>query len=193
MNPVDLQADRHLFTGWLLATFAGWLLGLALILAAAFLGDLLGSGGSQFILGAGMGTGVGYMQGRIVKYLSDEAGPWLWASIVGIGAPFFVSDLLAALWAAFPFSLPLSVAIGGLLAGYLQRRILAPHTPRANWWVPASFAGWILAAGMAALSGMLTGVLPGAWGAIINLGLILLGGVVMGAVTGGALVWILKR
>ena len=193
MNPESLQADRQLFTAWLLASFAGWLLGLGLVLAGALLGDLLGSGGARFILGVGMGTGVGYMQGRIVKQLYDEAGPWLWASFVGIGAPFFITDLLAAAWTSLPYALPLSVATGGLLTGYLQRRILAPHTPAANWWVAASFAGWSLAAGMAAVSGMLTGVLPGAWGTIFNLGLILLGGVVLGAVTGGALVWILRR
>jgi hypothetical protein len=188
MHPEILPADRGLFVSWLLASFAGWLLGLVLILTAALLGDMLGFGGSQFIIGAGMGTGIGYMQGRILQHLSGAAGPWLWASLMGMGAPFLVSDLLT--WAGLPFPLPLSVGAGGLLAGFLQRRILASLTPRANWWIPASFAGWILAAGMVAISSVLTGVLAGFYGTLINLVLILLGGVVLGAVTGGALIWI---
>lgn len=200
MSSEHSQADRHFFTRWVRGTFAGWLLGFVFIILGAIAGDLIGGGESQFesqsIVGIGMGAGVGYAQGRVARQWLGATRRWVWASVIGMGVPFVVFDLVAAVWSEFAHlrSLQLDVAIGGLLVGLLQRRILCLHSDRANWWAPACVAGWTLAAGTAASGPLLDIIFPGRWlSLILNLGMILLGGVVLGVVTGGVLVWMLRR
>ena len=195
IRPETPEPGRQLYVSWLLATFAGWLAGLFLVISAAVLGDLLGFGGFQVMLGLGMGAGVGFMQERIVRHWFGPARPWLWASVIGMGVPFLASDLLGFVRAGNSVSMLLTVAAGGLLAGYLQSRFLGNNVARARWWIVASLAGWVLAAGTTVASRWLTGVLSEVYfyGALINLVLILLGGVVLGAVTGLALLKIFER
>ena len=183
-----IRADRHFFTRWVRATFLGYLLGFVLILLGGIVGDLLGLPGSDFIVGIGMGLGVGYAQGRMARPWLGKTMHWMWATVIGLGRLFLAEDLVAAAWSEFDslHSLQLDVAIGGLLVGLMQRRILRSHCSRANWWVPASVAGWALAASTASVT------FSGDWDAILNLGMILMGGVVLGVVTGGVLLWLLR-
>jgi hypothetical protein len=189
MGSEHIQADRHFFTRWVRATFIGYLLGFVFILLGGIVGDLLGLPGSDFILGIGIGLGVGYAQGRTASQLFGAARQWMWATVIGLGGLFLVEDIVAAAWSEFDnlHSLQLDVAIGGLLVGLLQRRILRSHSDRANWWVPASVVAWSLAAWTASVT------FSGALDAILTLGMILMGGVVLGVVTGGALVWMFRR
>ncbi len=195
MDTEKVKPDLRFFTRWVRGTFAGWLLGFVFIILAAIAGDLIGmgQGESQFIVGIGMGAGVGYAQGRVARQWFGATWRWTSASVIGMGVPFVASDLASAVWSEFSFSLPLVVVIGGLLVGLLQRRILCSHSDRANWWVPACVAGWTLAAGTAAVSGVLPSGPSDPWLVILNVGVILLGGVVLGVVTGGALVWMLRH
>lgn len=91
------------------------------------------------------------------------------------------------------YALWLSAAGGGLLVGLLQRPMLRPHSPRANWWVPASFAGWLLAAATPLLYGTVPGMGPGFGTALLSVVAIPLGGVILGVVTGGTLYWLLPH
>jgi hypothetical protein len=145
------HTDRRLFPRWLRATFLGWLLGFLLILAGSVIGDLVELGGGQFIVGIGMGAGVGYTQGRTLGQL-------------------------------------------GVLVGLLQYRLLSSKSDKAIWWIPTCIAGWTLvAAGIGVVIGA-SAAIPGRWlEALVNITIILSGGVVLGAVTGGSLVWILRR
>ena len=138
IRPEAPEPGRHLFISWLLATFAGWLAGLFLVIIAALLGDLLGFGGFQVMLGLGMGAGVGFMQERIVRHWYGPARSWLWASAIGMGVPFLASDILGFVRGGHSVSMLLTVAGGGLLAGYLQARFLESRTPHARWWIAAS-------------------------------------------------------
>jgi len=189
MNSDHGRADRRLFVRWVRGTFFGYLLGFVLILVGGIVGDLVGLPGSDFMVGIGMGVGVGYMQGRALKPWLGAPSRWVWATAIGLGGLFLVEDLVAVAWTEFDnmHSLQLDVAIGGLLVGLLQRRILRSHSRGADWWIPASVAGWALAAWTASVT------FSGAVDAVLNLGMILMGGVVLGVVTGGALVWVLRR
>jgi hypothetical protein len=73
---------------------------------------------------------------------------------------------------------------GGLLAGVLEERLLGRRFARTTWWIPASVAGWTLAALTVALFALLP---RNPWLAFAALGAILLGGGVLGLVTGAAL------
>ncbi len=183
------QVDLKFFTRWVRGTFIGYLIGFVLIILGSAAGDLIGMPGSDFIIGIGMGAGIGYAQGRQARQWLGATWPWVLATVIGLGVPFVVEDLVAAAWSEFDslHSLQLDVAICGLFVGLLQRRILRSHSDRANWWVLVSVAGWTLAAWTASAN------FTGPFDAILNLGMILMGGVVLGVVTGGALVWILRR
>jgi hypothetical protein len=191
------HTDRRLFPRWLRATFLGWLLGFLLILAGSVIGDLVELGGGQFIVGIGMGAGVGYTQGRTLGQLGVAGKQWMWASAVGLGIPFIISDIIYAFWRAFSFSLAVllaNVVLAGLLVGLLQYRLLSSKSDKAIWWIPTCIAGWTLvAAGIGVVIGA-SAAIPGRWlEALVNITIILSGGVVLGAVTGGSLVWILGR
>ncbi len=63
MNASPEQFDPTLFTRWVRATALGWLVGFVLVVVLAVVWDMT-SGGAQFMVGVGMGTGVGSMQSR---------------------------------------------------------------------------------------------------------------------------------
>jgi len=193
MNSAVGEAIPHVFRRWVFATSWGWLLGFAFLMLGAVAADLLlGAERAQFYLGLGMGAGTGYAQVRVTRLL-QIGNAWGWASVVGMAAPFVASDILRALWPGLPYmySLWVSAACGGLLVGLLQRPMLRPPALRSNWWVPASMAGWMLAATTPLLYGTRPGV--GVGGALINVIAIPLGGLILGVVTGGTLVWLLRR
>lgn len=196
MNSQATEPTPHLFGRWVFATSWGWLLGFVFIMIGGIAADLLLSAErAQFFLGLGMGAGIGYAQVRVTARFLRIGNAWGWASVVGMGAPFVASDILRTIWPglSYMYTLWLSAACGGLLVGLLQRPMLRPHSPRANWWVLASLAGWMLAAATPLLYGTVPGVGPGVGAALINVAAIPLGGVILGVVTGAILFWLLRH
>jgi len=191
-NSEQTQTDQEFFFRWVRVTFFGWVIGFVFVMLALIAGDLLvdiGGVASRMVswmdispLGIIMGTSIGFMQGRIMKQWLGKSNRWVWASVIGMGVTFVMSDLVTAVWGGIPLSI--IAAIGGLLTGVLQRGFLLAHSKRANWWPLACIVGWTLAATMPDIT--FTG--PG--DAILNLAMILSGGVVLGVVTGGVMVWI---
>ncbi len=176
--------DRAPLAGrWLRATFYGWVLGFFLIVGMALIWDVFG--GAQFMIGLGMGAGVGYMQGRVIKPLLGGSTRWLLSSIVGLGLPFLVWDLSGPLQLSIPFSLAGAVVVGSVLVGVFQWLLLRGQSRRAGWWIPASVVGWSLPVLLIAL-GDGDSVL-GPWGSFVSTGAMLLGGLILGAIGGHAL------
>jgi hypothetical protein len=190
MSSEPIQADRRFFTRWVGGTFAGWALGFVISMLLLIAGELTGMPGDEFVFGIGMGAGVGYIQGRVAREWLGATRPWVWGSVAGLGVSFLAFDIMAAVWNDVPNLIPgnLDAAVfGGLFVGLLQRRILRSHSDKANWWVPSCVVGWTLAALMPDVA--IFGMQP----ADGNLIQILMGGGVLGIVTGGALVWILRH
>jgi len=185
MSTENEQPERSLFRSWVRVTMWGWLIGLVLVVGMAIVWDVFG-GGAQFMVGVGMGAGVGYMQARVAKAWTGGIRPWLWTSVIGMGAPFIVSDIGSAAGVAALYSLPVCVLVGGLLTGALQRRLLRPRFERTSWWIPACVVGWGLPAAAAA-SGF-SDLLPPAFRLLSTI-VIFFGGLVLGAVTGKTLQW----
>jgi hypothetical protein len=179
-----LTDDPALFKDWLKATTLGWLLGFFLVVMLAVAWDQLG-GSAQFMVGIGMGAGVASLQGRVLRRLEVDAYRWVAVTTLGMGLPFLLWDLSAAKGLDVFFSLPSCVVVGSALAGALQSPLLRPRSGRTSLWIPASVIGWGLPAGGIALAD--AGALSGG-GALVSLGAMFLGGPVLGAVTGQALV-----
>lgn len=190
------EAIPHLFGRWVLTTSWGWLLGFVFVMLGAIGADLLlDAERTQCYLGLGMGAGIGYAQVRVTTRALQIGNGWGWASVVGLAVPFVAADIIRAIWPGLPYmySLWASATCGGLLVGFLQRPMLRPHSMRANWWIPASMVGWLLAAATPLLYGNVPGVGPGVGAAFLSVAAIPLGGVILGAVTGGSLVWLLRH
>ena len=179
------------FRRWLLATFAGWILRVVLMILLDESAERIGVG-NQFPVGVGMGLSIGYVQWRVGRKWFHATSEWMFASLVGMGMPFVLSDVFNV-WRsdAMELLLFLNVALGSLIVGWWQRRIFQRRSIKAYWWIVGSVAGWTLAAATALI--LTTGGHPESslelWR---NIGTIALGGIVLGVVTGGALVWVLR-
>src|SRR5690606_5004397 len=185
------MSETRLFGPWIRATWAGWALGVPLVILLALAGESLRIGPLQFPVGLGMGMGVGFMQGRVVRNLLGAAAPWRWSCALGLALPFLVADLAQQAGRALPYSLYLAVALGGLIVGIWQALLLRRRFSRVGWWVAASVLGWSLAAGLGAVADGLprSHAIRGIWGALAYLGIVAGGGLVLGVVTGLVLSW----
>lgn len=174
---------------WTRATFVGWSLGFALILLFIAMSGMVGLGDSQFPVGLGMGVGVGLRQRRVIAELFGTGAGWLGASAVGMTAPFLARDIARLLSLAIPYALAGAVLVGGLAVGVLEWRVLRRHLQGASRWVPASLFGFALAGSTLIFNDKVLPRIPGVVGALLFIGVILVGGVFLGATTG----WVLQR
>jgi hypothetical protein len=174
---------------WIKATFWGWLLGIILLIMLSSILDGMGIENMQFYIGIGMGAGVGLTQWLLLKRYRAINASWIWASLLGMGMPFVILDFIMP--HTVKYKLPLSVALGGLLVGVFQYLVLKKQFQRSSVWILTSLAGWTIAAVIVLaidltmkikVAGSLTLVL-----ALVNLLIMLLGGVALGLITGGTM------
>jgi len=170
---------------WIRITFLGWLLGIVLVVAIALVGEVVGVRGSQISVGLGMGLGVGIAQERALRPLLGPSQLWRWASAMGLAIPFLVVDLARMSGRPIPYSLYVAIVAAGLTAGGAQAYLLRPRGIAPGSWIGASCAGWIAASLMAALADSFTAWSPvrGLAGALLYLGLVCVGGLLLGAAT----------
>jgi len=184
MKTEQNKTESRMVVRWVWATFFGWLLGFVTLVSLALAWSPFGNE-AQFMVGVGMGFGVGFVQSRVLKkHISSPSG-WCIASTVGMGSLFVLYDLLGLFGIEIPFPMPLYLIAGGLLTGLLQMRLLRPFSRQAALWVPACGIGWLIPAALVALG---DSAVFGAWGQITSLTGMFLGGVPLGAVTGVAIV-----
>ncbi|MCA9727024.1 MAG: hypothetical protein KC729_05020 [Candidatus Eisenbacteria bacterium] len=176
------------FWQWVRATTLGWLLGFVLVIVLSLVWELFG--GVQFMVGAGIGAGVGYLQGRALASVLGRSYRWMVASTVGMGAPFLLTDVLHLAGLGLPYSLPRNVLYGAIVIGVWQAQLLRPVSRRSVWWIPACLYGWAIPAGAIALGDSQA---PRALKVIGSFGGIFLGGALLGLATAGCLTWILRR
>ena len=184
--------DSRLVRRWVGATWAGWLLGIPIIVALALAAEVAGIGGAQVMVGAGTGAGVGLMQGRLMRGIINSFAPWIWSSVIGLALPFLIYDLTKVGGREVAFNLYVSVAVGGLVAGVWQAWLLRARFRNTIVWVFGALLGWTLA-GSAAAGADLIGrsqSIRGIAGALVYLGIIAAGGLILGATTGITLGWL---
>ena len=179
--------DKQIFhvSRWIISTFLGWILGFLVILILAVGLDSIGIGNLQFFIGAGIGTGVGFMQWRTIRSFVNNK-KWIWYSAFGLTIPFLIFDLLNILnfFHVGDYGLPLSTGLGGLIVGSLQFLILKDVSQKATLWILGSFIAWILAAFTVFFTSYTKALISNNFvGFAINIILILGGGVVLGITT----------
>ncbi|MCJ7714533.1 hypothetical protein MUO66_08780, partial [Candidatus Bathyarchaeota archaeon] len=65
MEKETLLLDNRFMLRWVGANIIGWLIGFVLVIVLAQAWELIG-GGAQFMVGVGMGAGVGVLQSRVI-------------------------------------------------------------------------------------------------------------------------------
>jgi hypothetical protein len=186
---------------WVLASTVDWFVGfyVGFVSGTMFLvstaksvpGDIL----VYFILGAALGSGVGLVQWLVLRRRISRAGWWVLASTAGFAVA--VAGGSGAAVVAFGYDMggvmsgfmpvlgwTVVAALGGAVTGTLQRLVLRGQVSRAGWWVLASTVGWGLSMAVMARGFGVMGVGGLFWP---------LAGAGLGAVTGGALVWLLRQ
>lgn len=184
--PVHNSGKGIALARWTRVTFYGWLLGVILILVLSSLLDSAGIEHMQFYLGVGMGAGVGFTQWLVLKKHIPIGKNWILHAVIGMGIPFVILDLLPD--DTIAYKLPLSITLGSLCVGFLQFTMLKRYSPKAYLWIPGCVIGWVLAVGTAFIVDYTKQLAPiissNLMLALLNLFLILAGGVVLGVVTG---------
>ncbi len=186
----EKASEKQVFSTlhWLKATFYGWLLGVAFIILLSSILDGIGIEHMQFYLGVGMSAGVSLTQWWWFRKTLPLTVKWIWYALLGMGIPIVILDFLPEGWLSHP--LAYSIATGALCAGLLQSGLLKPLFKNAWWWVVANFAGWCLAVLTVFTMDYTKNLdIPNLLIALINLLLILAGGIVLGLFTG----WMMKK
>lgn len=174
----------------MLATSTGWLLGIFVLFAVLFAGEIMNAGESWLLVCvAGMATVVGCMQQRVLTSGGTSSKWWMWSTAIGMGMGFVLFDLLNMIWEQPSYPLRWDAPLGGLLTGLLQLRVLRKLSIRPHWWVPVCLVGWTLASLTAEFGGTPLGFSLGPW---FSLGTMLFAGVILGLVTGGGMAWLLR-
>jgi hypothetical protein len=188
MSDIDARFARR----WTRATFAGWMLGFVLMLALIGVTGLVALGDRQFPIGLGMGAGVGLLQGRLIARHAGRRRDWLAASSVGMTLPFVAFDLADVVGWDVVYSLPIAVVAGGLVTGILEWRILREFYRNATSWIAASALGWSLAGSTVIVNEQFLPKIPGWVGALLYVAVVLVGGILLGAIGGLSLQRILR-
>ena len=183
----------RIFRLWTRATLAGWVLGIPCIVALALVGELLGIGGSQVLVGAGMGIGLGLTQSRVARLVTGGALAWFWSCVGGLAVAFSGADVAKAFGWTSTYSLQFSMIAGGALTGMRQALILRARAAGGWAWVLASVAGWTAAALAVAGADIFSRAqaLRGLPGALIYLALVTSGGLLLGMITAATLAHLL--
>jgi hypothetical protein len=177
-NVVGAGHPANAATRWIGRTFLRWCLGFALAIAFLICTDSLGLSGLQSPLALGMGLGVGWSQARLLPTRPEAARRWIVSTALGLAAPFATWDVLRLSGVLLPYSLAGFVAVGGVLVGLLQQRLLR-DVARAGWWAAITPIGWLLAGSTV----WINEVLPkprGVVGAVQYVSVVLSGGAVLG-------------
>ncbi len=170
------------FKQWIAYNFIGWFLGAVFIIVLSGVLDSIGIENMQFYLGIGIGAGVSFMQWILLRKHFNIGFQWISSAIIGMGLCFIVFDLIPSSMLAH--KLPFSMLSGSLLSGILQSRYLGLDR-RKKLWILLSVLAWCLAT-LTVFSVDYTKHLhaPIWFRFVLNLSLILSGGLVMGLVTG---------
>jgi len=185
-NPVD----GFVWVQWVLASGLGGAVGFALAEAVLhILSEALSNAMTEIAIFGLIGAAMGTLQWLVLRRNLAQAGWWVAASAVG-GTLFGIGG--ASFGSEVQIHLAILYGLMGIILGALQWLVLRRQVSRSGWWMVGSLLGWALAVQVVQFVDRfeLMRGLPETIGLIIGSGLI---GTVVGMVTGGLLVWLLRK
>jgi len=184
------RSEIGLWLGWTLATAGGMLLGFLPTILVVNMFDL---GLAQIIVPVLAGTIIGFSQWIVLRRYVTATSDWILAG----GTSWAVGYVLGLLLIQ---TLPSTIFIGiigyplfGLIVALVQWPVLRREIPNIVVWIVASSLGWAAGfwASQAVLSLFFTGQLIEP--AVSTTVIAVTSGLVAGAITGVALVWIVRK
>jgi hypothetical protein len=200
MNTEQVQIGWRFWLWWVLASTAGFAVGSIVIFVGSFVGAMAGWMGRTGAIPGWMvggvvvaGAAIGIAQWLVLQQQVSQSGRWILASTVGFTVGFIVP---AAMYIFDAYSVGRAVsgvvfgAVLGASIGIAQWFALRRHVSRAGWWVLASTVG--SAVGGAFLAALVLDLI-GTVSLVLGLAMLVLSLVPYGAITGGAMVWLLRQ
>jgi hypothetical protein len=208
MDTIDTRDGWATWIAWVIASAVGLAIGLAVYLPLAVgLADGMEVVAHTLIsasAGAWLGMSVGVAQWLVLRRRDTNPGGWVVASAVGAavggtGALVLAGLMSQALNTDFVANFVVGGAFLGGSLGLAQWLLLRQQVARAGWWVLASAVGLSTGLGVGRIGGaaLHDAILGAAGESMARIGATAVFGILIvlgyGAITGGVLVWLVRR
>ena len=188
----EVKVERNelgLWLGWTLATAGGMLLG---FLPTILLVNVLNLGLAQIAVPVLAGTVIGFAQWLVLRRYVTAATQWDWTDGISWAAGYVLGLLLIQLLPSTVFAAFIGYFLFGLIVAVVQWPVLRREIPHVITWLVASALAWAAGywASQAVLSLFTDPLIAPAVGTTV---IAVTSGLVAGAITGLALIWIVRK
>jgi len=189
----EAKVERNefgLWLGWTLATAAGMLLR---FLPTILLVNVLNLGLAQIIVPVFAGTIIGFAQWLVLRRYVTPTTQWELADGISWAAGYVLGLFLIQVLPSTVFIVFIGYFLFGVIVAILQWPVLRREIPHILTWLLASALAWAAGywASEAVLPLFLTG--PSIPPAVSTTVIAVTSGLVAGAITGVALIWIVRK
>ena len=184
------RSEIGLWLGWILATAGGMLVGFLLTIPLVNLLDL---GIAQIAVPVLAGTVIGFAQWIVLRRYLTARSNWALADGASWAAGYILGLLLVQSLPSTFFIATIGYLLFGVIVAILQWPVLRREIPNLLVWVLANVVGWAVGfwASQLVLPLFVTDpVAPPALGTTV---IAVTSGLVAGAITGLALIWIVRK
>jgi len=188
----EVKVERNelgLWLGWTLATAGGMLLG---FLPTILLVDVLNLGLAQIAVPVLAGTVIGFAQWLVLRRYVTASTQWDWTDGISWAAGYILGLLLIQLLPSSMFAAFIGYFLFGAIVAMVQWPVLRREIPQVFTWMVASAVAWAVGywVSQAVLSLFTDPLIDPVVGTTV---IAVTSGLVAGAITGLALIWIVRK
>jgi len=188
----EVKVERNelgLWLGWTLATAGGMLLG---FLPTILLVDVLDLGLARIAVPVLAGTVIGFAQWLVLRRYVTRTTRWDWTDGITWVAGYVLALFLIQSLPSTVFAVFIGYFLFGLIVALVQWPVLRREIPQIFTWLLASALAWAIGywISQAVLSLFTDPLLAPALGTAV---IAIASGLVAGAITGIALIWIVRK
>lgn len=188
----EVKVERNelgLWLGWTLATAVGMLLG---FLPTILLVDLLSLGLAQIAVPVLAGTVIGFAQWLVLRRYVTASTQWDWTDGISWAAGYILGLLLIQMLPSTVFVVFIGYFLFGVIVALVQWPVLRREIPQVVTWLAASAVAWAVGywVSQAVLSLFTDPLIDPVVGTAV---IAVTSGLVAGAITGVALIWIVRK
>jgi hypothetical protein len=188
----EVKVERNelgLWLGWTLATAGGMLLG---FLPTILLVNILDLGLAQIAVPVLAGTVIGFAQWLVLRRYVTASTEWEWTEGISWAAGYILGLLLIQVLPSSIFVVFIGYFLFGVIVALLQWPVLRREIPQAFTWLIASAIAWAI--GYWVSQAVLTLFTDPLIDPVVGTAVIAItSGLVAGAITGLALIWIVRK
>ena len=188
----EVKVERNelgLWLGWTFATAGGMLLG---FLPTILLINVLDLGLAQIAVPVLAGTVIGFAQWLVLRRYVTASTRWDWTDGISWAAGYILGLLLIQLLPSTVFAVFIGYFLFGVIVALVQWPVLRREIPQVLTWMIASAVAWAIGywASQAVLSLFTDPLIDPVVGTTV---IAASSGLVAGAITGLALIWIVRK